>query len=131
MAAIDVVRGAFAAMEQGDMAQAFAAFAPDLTYCLHGDHPLAGEFDGKAATLGAFAALAQAGGTSTTLRLAHSAPAGDELVLAHLVRTAAGNAGEVEGDIATILRVEQGVITQIVSVASRALDDYFRAAASN
>jgi ketosteroid isomerase-like protein len=47
--AIDVVRAAFAALDAGDMASATAAFAPSLVYRLHGEHPLAGKFDGKAA----------------------------------------------------------------------------------
>jgi ketosteroid isomerase-like protein len=34
-------------------------------------------------------------------------------------------AGPVESDVATILRVEDGSITEIVSVSSRALDDYW------
>ena len=123
--AIDVVRAAFAALDAGDMASATAAFAPSLVYRLHGEHPLAGEFDGKAAALGALARLAQAGGPSTTLRLADAWPAGPELVVAHLVRHAGVAAGPVESHVATILRVEDGSITEIVSVSSRALDDYW------
>ena len=123
--AIDVVRAAFAALDAGDMASATAAFAPSLVYRLHGEHPLAGEFDGKAAALGALARLAHAGGPSTTLRLADAWPAGPELVVAHLVRRAGVGAGPVESHVGTILRVEDGSITEIVSVSSRALDDYW------
>ena len=125
-AAIDVVRQSFAAMEEGDMATASAAFAPSLVYRLHGDHPLAGTFDGKPAALGAMAALAQAGGTGTTLRLADAWAAGPELVLAHLVRRA--GAGPLESVVATILRVEDDAITEIVTVSSRALDTYWSSA---
>jgi ketosteroid isomerase-like protein len=127
-AAIDVVRQSFAAMEEGDMATASAAFAPSLVYRLHGDHPLAGTFDGKPAALGAMAALAQAGGTGTTLRLADAWAAGPELVLAHLVRRAGADAGPLESDVATILRVEDDAITEIVTVSSRALDTYWSSA---
>ncbi len=127
-AAIDVVRQAFAAMEAGDMATASAAFAPSLVYRLHGNHPLAGTFDGKQAALEAMAALAQAGGAGTTLRLAESWPAGRELVLAHLVRRAGSDAGPLESDVATILRVENDMITEIVSASSRALDTYWASA---
>jgi ketosteroid isomerase-like protein len=49
--AIDVVGAAFAALERGDTATAFEAFAPSLTYRLHGSHALAGTFDGKEAAL--------------------------------------------------------------------------------
>jgi ketosteroid isomerase-like protein len=45
------------------------------------------------------------------------------------VRRAGANAGPVESDVATILRVEDGSITEIVSVSSRALDDYWSGAA--
>jgi ketosteroid isomerase-like protein len=124
-AAIDVVRQAFAALEAGDMATASAAFAPSLVYRLHGGHPLAGTFDGKQAALDAMAALAQAGGTGTTLRLGDAWAAGPELVLAHLVRRAAVDAGPLESDVATILRVEDDAITEIVTVSSRALDTYW------
>ncbi len=128
-AAIDVVRQAFAAMEAGDMATASAAFAPSLVYRLHGGHPLAGTFDGKPAALGAMAALAEAGGAGTTLRLVDARAAGPELVLAHLVRRAGvdggADAGPLESDVATILRVEDGAITEIASVSSRALDDHW------
>ena len=127
-AAIDVVRQAFAAMEAGDMATASAAFAPSLVYRLHGGHPLAGTFDGKQAALGAMAALAQAGGAGTTLRLADAWAAGPELVLTHLVRRAAADAGPLESDVATILRVEDAAITAIVTVSSRALDTYWSSA---
>jgi ketosteroid isomerase-like protein len=127
-AAIDVVRQAFAALEAGDMATASEAFAPSLVYRLHGDHPLAGTFDGKQAALGAMAALAQAGGAGTTLRLADSSAAGPELVLAHLVRRAGADAGPLESDVATILRVEDEAITEIVTVSSRALDTYWSTA---
>jgi ketosteroid isomerase-like protein len=127
-AAIDVVRQAFAAMEAGDMATASAAFAPSLVYRLHGGHPLAGTFDGKQAALGAMGALAQAGGAGTTLRLADVQAAGPELVLAHLVRRAGGDAGPLESDVATILRVEDDAITEIVTVSSRALDTYWSSA---
>ena len=48
-AAIDVVRAALAALESGDVPRATSAFAPSVVYRLHGDHPLAGEFDGKPA----------------------------------------------------------------------------------
>ena len=129
--AIDVVRDAFAAMEAGDMATATAAFGPSLVYRLHGTHALAGEFDGKAAALGALGRLSQAGGAGTTLRLADAWPAGDELVVAHLVRRAGEGAGPVESDVATIIRVEDGNITEIVSVSSRALDDYWAATATD
>jgi ketosteroid isomerase-like protein len=123
--AIDVVRAAFAALEAGDMASATAAFAPSLVYRLLGEHPLAGEFDGKPAALVALARLAQAGGAGTTLRLTDAWPAGPELVVAHLVRSAGANSGTVESDIATIIRVEDGSITEVVSVSSRALDAYW------
>lgn len=127
-AAIDVVRAAFAALEAGDMDTASAAFAPSLVYRLHGGHPLAGTFEGKQAALGAMAALAQAGGAGTTLRLADAWAAGPELVLAHLVRRAGAGAGPLESDVATILRVEDDAITEIVSVSSRALDTYWASA---
>jgi ketosteroid isomerase-like protein len=127
-AAIDVVRQAFAALEAGDMATAQAAFAPSLVYRLHGGHPLAGTFDGKQTALAAMAALAQAGGTGTTLRLADAWAAGPELVLAHLVRRAGADAGPLESDVATILRVEDDAITEIVTVSSRALDTYWSSA---
>jgi ketosteroid isomerase-like protein len=65
--AIDVVREAFAALQAADMDRAMAAFAPSLRYRLHGEHPLAGEFDGKEAALGAFVRLAQASGAGTTV----------------------------------------------------------------
>lgn len=126
--AIDVVRTAFAALDEGDMPRATAAFAPSIVYRLHGSHPLAGVFDGKQAALGALARLAQAGGAGTTLRLADAWPAGPELVLAHLVRRAGDDAGPVESDVATILRIEGGEITEIVTVSSRALDDYWATA---
>lgn len=126
--AIDVVREAFVALEAGDMARASAAFAPSLVYRLHGGHPLAGTFDGKQAALGAMAALAQAGGAGTTLRLADAWAAGSELVLAHLVRRAGADAGPLESDVATILRVEDDAITEIVTVSSRALDAYWSSA---
>jgi ketosteroid isomerase-like protein len=123
--AIEVVRGAFAALEAGDFATATASFAPSLTYRLIGNHPLAGEFDGKEAALGALARLAQAGGPDTSLRLADAWPAGPELVLAHLVRRAGAGDGPVESDVATTIRVEAGAITEVVSVSSRALDDHW------
>lgn len=123
--AVDVVRAAFSALEAGDMANATAAFAPSLVYRLHGEHSLAGAFDGKAAALGALGRLAQAGGAGTTLRLADVWPAGPELVVAHLVRRAGAGAGPVQSDVATITRVEDGSITEIVSVSSRVLDDYW------
>jgi ketosteroid isomerase-like protein len=125
VAAIEVVRTAFAALDAGDMESATAAFAPSLVYRLHGEHPLAGAFDGKAAALGALARLAQAGGAGTTLRLADAWPVGPELVVAHLVRRAGPGAGPIESDVATIIRVEDGSITEIVSVSSRALDDHW------
>jgi len=123
--AIEVFRAAFAALDAGDMASARAAFAPSLVYRLHGKHPLAGDFDGKTTALGALACLAQAGGAGTTLPLADAWPSGPELVVAHLVRRAGAGAGPVESDVATIPRVEDGSITEIVSVSSRALDDYW------
>lgn len=92
---------------------------------LHGVHPLAGKFDGKAAALAALARLARAGGEGTTLRLANAWPAGPELVVAHLVRRAGAGGGPVESDVATILRVEDGSITEVVSVSSRELDDHW------
>ena len=58
-------------------------------------------------------------------RLADAWPAGSELVLVHLVRRAGADSGPVESDVATILRVEDGAITEIVSVSSRALEDYW------
>ncbi len=88
-------------------------------------HPLAGKFDGKAAALAALARLARAGGEGTTLRLANAWPAGPELVVAHLVRRAGAGGGPVESDVATILRVEDGSITEVVSVSSRELDDHW------
>jgi ketosteroid isomerase-like protein len=127
-AAIEVVRQAFAALEAGDLATASAAFAPSLVYRLHGDHPLAGTFAGKEAALGAMANLAQAGGVGTTLRLADAWAAGPELVLAHLVRRAGADAGPLESDVATILRVEHDAITEIVTVSSRTLDTYWSSA---
>ena len=129
--AIDVVRAAFAALDAGDTASATAAFAPALVYRLDGKHPLAGEFNGKAAALDALARLAQTGGAGTTLQLADAWPAGPELVVAHLVRRAGAGAGPVESDVATILRVEDGSITEIVSVSSRAVDDYWARAATD
>jgi ketosteroid isomerase-like protein len=123
--AIDVVRAAFAALEAADMDRATAAFAPSLTYRLHGEHPLAGDFDGKDAALGALARLTQAGGAGTTVRLVDAWAAGPELVVAHLVRRAGAGTGPLESDVATIIRVEGGSITEIVSVSSRALDDYW------
>jgi ketosteroid isomerase-like protein len=128
MAAIEVVRAAFAALEKRDMAAATAAFAPSLVYRLHGSHPLAGEFESKEAALGAFARLARAGGEGTALRLADAWAAGPELVVAHLVRQARAGAGPIESDVATIIRVEDGSITQIVSGSSRALDEYWTSA---
>jgi ketosteroid isomerase-like protein len=129
--AVDVVQAAFAALEAGDMDRATAAFAPSLAYRLHGGHPLAGEFDGKVAALAALARVAQAGGSNTTLRLVDAWDAGPELVLAHLVRRAGVGAGPVESDVATIIRVEHGSITEIVSVSSRALDEYWVATATD
>jgi ketosteroid isomerase-like protein len=123
--AIDVVRAAFAALEAGDTVTATAAFAPSLMYRLYGEHPLAGEFDGKPDALDALGRLAQAGGAGTTLRLADAWPAGPELVVAHLVRRAGAGAGPVQSDVATIIRVEDGSITEIVSVSSRELNDYW------
>src|SRR5262245_41131413 len=108
------------------METATAAFAPSLVYRLLGAHALAGEFDGKPAALAALGRLAQAGGPDTSLRLAEAWPAGDELVVAHLVRRAgAGDGGPTESDVANILRVEAGAITELVSVSSRVLDDYW------
>jgi ketosteroid isomerase-like protein len=127
-AAIDVVRNGFAALEAGDMATASAAFAPSLVYRLHGGHPLAGTFDGKEAALGAMAALAQAGGAGTTLRLADALAAGPELVLAHLVRRAGADSGPLESHVATILRIQDDAITEVVTVSSRALDTYWSSA---
>jgi ketosteroid isomerase-like protein len=129
-AAIDVVRQAFAALEAGDMATVLGSFAPSLVYRLHGGHPLAGTFDGRQATLGAMAALAQAGGAGTMLRLADALAAGPEPVLVHLVRRAGAgtDAGPLESDVATILRVEGDAITEIVTVSSRALDTYWSSA---
>jgi ketosteroid isomerase-like protein len=126
--AIDVVLAAFTALDAGDMASATDAFAPSVVYRLHGDHPLAGEFDGKAAALDALARLSQAGGEGTKLRLADAWSAGPELVVAHLVRSASGGAGPVVSDVATIIRVEDGSITEIVSVSSRALNEYWASA---
>jgi len=123
--AIDVVRNAFGALERGDTATAFGAFAPALTYRLHGAHPLAGAFDGKEEALRALAALSRAGGPGSTLRLADAWPAGPQLVVAHLVRRAEAGSGPLEGDIATVLRVEDGAITEIVSVTDRALEEFW------
>ena len=50
------------------------------------------------------------------------------LVLAHLVRRAGSDAGPLESDVATILRVESDAITEIVTVSSRALDTYWSTA---
>jgi len=61
----------------------------------------------------------------TTLRLANAWSAGPELVVAHLVRRAGAGAGPVQSDVATIIRVDDGSITEIVSVSSRVLDDYW------
>ena len=74
--AIDVVRAAFAALERGDTATAFGAFASTLTYRLHGAHPLAGTFDDKEDALRALAALSRAGGPGSTLSLADAWAAG-------------------------------------------------------
>jgi ketosteroid isomerase-like protein len=128
--AIDVVRAAFAALERGDTETAFSAFAPSLVYRLHGGHAFAGEFAGKPDALAALGRLAQAGGAGTTLRHAGSWPAGDELVLVHLVRRAGADrdGGPIESDMATILRVENGAITEMVTVSSRALDAYWSTA---
>ena len=125
---LEVVRNAFAAMERGDLAAATAVFAPGLVYRLHGDHAFAGEFVGKEAVLGALARLSTAGGASTTLRLANAWPIGDELVAAHLVRSVHDGREEGRGDVATIIRVENGWITEIVSVSNRSLDAHWRAA---
>jgi ketosteroid isomerase-like protein len=123
--AIDVVRSAFAALERGDTDTAFGAFAPELIYRLHGAHPLAGTFETKDDALRALAALSRAGGPGSTLRLADAWPAGPQLVVAHLVRRAQAGSGPLEGDIATILRVEDGAITEIVSVTDRALEEFW------
>jgi ketosteroid isomerase-like protein len=129
--AIDVVRAAFAALDMGDMENATAAIAASLAYRLHGEHPLAGEFEGNSAALGALGRLAKAGGEGTTVRLAEAWPAGPELVLAHLVRRAGAGAGPVESDVATIIRVDHGKITEVVSVSSRALDAYWARSGSS
>jgi ketosteroid isomerase-like protein len=123
--AMEVVRAAFAALEAGDTERAFAAFSPAVVYRLHGGHPLAGEFDGKPATLAVLGRLAQAGGPGTTLRLADAWPVGPELVVAHLVRRAGADSGPLESDMASILRVEDGAVTELVTVSSRALDAYW------
>src|SRR5215831_6376778 len=104
--ALSVVQDAFAALEAGDMERATSVFGPALVYRLHGDHPLAGEFDGKAAALGALARLSQAGGEGTSLRLSEAWAAGPQLVFAHLVRRAGEGAGPIESDVATIICVE-------------------------
>ena len=126
--AIDVVRTAFAALERGDTATAFGAFAPALTYRLHGTHPLAGTFDGKEDALRALAALSRAGGSGSTLRLAGAWPAGPQLVVAHLVRRAEAGSGPLEGHVATVIRVEDGAITEVVSVTDRALEEFWAGA---
>jgi ketosteroid isomerase-like protein len=123
--AIEVVRKAFAALEQGDTETAFASFAPTLTYRLHGAHPLAGTFDGKADALTALAALSRAGGPGSTLRLANAWPAGPQLVLVHLVRRAEAGSGPLEGDVATVIRVEADAITEVVTVTDRALEEFW------
>ena len=97
--AIDVVRAAFAALERGDTATAFASFAPSLVYRLHGPHPLAGTFDGKDDALAALASLSRAGGPGSTLRLVEAWPVGPQLVVAHLVRRAEAGSGPLEGDM--------------------------------
>ena len=126
--AIDVVRNAFAALEQGDTATAFASFAPTLTYRLHGAHPLAGTFAGKQDALQALDALSRAGGPGSTLRLADAWPAGPQLVLVHLVRRAEAGSGPLEGDVATVIRVEDGAITEVVTVTDRALEEFWATA---
>jgi len=126
--AIDVVRNAFAALERGDTTTAFGAFSPTLTYRLHGAHPLAGTFDGKEDALRALAALSRAGGPGSTLRLADAWPAGPQLVLAHLVRRAEGGSGPLVGDVATVLRVEDGAITEIVTLTDRGLEEFWAGA---
>ena len=73
-------------------------------------------------------AFAQAGGAGTTLRLADACAAGPELVFAHLVRRAGADAGPLESDVATLLRVEDDAITEIVTVSTRALDAYWSSA---
>jgi ketosteroid isomerase-like protein len=125
--AVDAVRDAFAALERGDAAAAFGTFAPQLRYTLHGGHALAGTFDGKEEALGALAALSRAGGPGTTLRLADAWPAGPQLVVTHLVRRTEGGSGPLVADVATIFRVEDGSITEVVSVTDRGLER-FRAA---
>jgi ketosteroid isomerase-like protein len=123
--AIDVVRAAFAALERGDTATAFASFAPSLVYRLHGPHPLAGTFDGKDDALAALASLSRAGGPGSTLRLVEAWPVGPQLVVAHLVRRAEAGSGPLEGDMASVLRVEGGAITELVTVTDRALEEFW------
>jgi ketosteroid isomerase-like protein len=123
--AMDVVRAGFAALERGDTATAFASFAPSLTYRLHGSHPLAGTFDGKDDALGALAALSRAGGPGSRLRLVDAWPAGPQLVVAHLVRRADPGSGPLEGDMASVLRVEKGAISELVTVTDRALEEFW------
>jgi ketosteroid isomerase-like protein len=127
--AIEVVRAAFAALERGDTATAFGSFADAMRYQLHGAHPLAGTFTGKPNALRALADLSRAGGPGSTLRLAGAWSAGPQLVVAHLVRRTDSDEGPGAGDVATIIRVEDGEITEIVSVTDRALEAFW--AASN
>jgi hypothetical protein len=69
--------------------------------------------------------LSSAGGGVATLRLDKAWPAGPQLVVAHLVRRTEAATGPIEGDVATIIRVEKGAITEIVSVTDRALEEYW------
>jgi ketosteroid isomerase-like protein len=112
-------------LEKGDTATAFGSFAPMLTYRLHGPHPLAGTFDGKEDALAALAALSRAGGPGSTLRLVDAWPAGPQLVVAHLVRRAEAGRGPLKGDMASVLRVEDGAITELVTVTDRALEEFW------
>ena len=70
----------------------------------------------------------RAGGAGSTLRLADAWPAGAQLVVAHLVRRAEAGSGPLEGHVATILRIEDGAITEIVSVTDRALEEFWAGA---
>jgi ketosteroid isomerase-like protein len=126
--AIDVVRAAFAALDKGDTATAFASFAPTLTYRLHGRHAFAGTFHGKEDALAALAALSRAGGPDSTLRLVDAWSAGPQLVVAHLVRRAPAGGGPREGDVASVLRVEDGAITELVTVPDRVLEEFWATA---
>ena len=49
-------------------------------------------------------------------------------MLAHLVRRAEGGSGPLVGDVATVLRVEDGAITEIVTLTDRGLEEFWAGA---